>query len=61
MNKKIKFLLTMELEIDGQIKNDILMDKIIDSLNDSMPSVLFDNTELDCVVFVNNFAYSIKK
>lgn len=54
----MKFSLEIEIGIDGQIPPDnAINDLIIAELNGAMPSIFFDDDELDCMVCVNNWDY----
>ena len=54
----LKFTLEVEIEINGKIPSDtIINDRIINALNEAMPSVIFDDDKLDCLVCVNSWEY----
>ncbi len=56
----LRYTLEVEVEIDGRRPSDkMLNDRFIDSMNERFPSVAFDDEELDCAVFVNNWCYEI--
>ena len=60
MKETIKFTLTLEIDIDGKRpSDDVLVSKIIDALNEVIPSVLFDDDDLDCAVFTDSFACEV--
>ena len=62
MKETIKFTLTLEVDIDGKRpSDDVLVSKIIDALNYSIPSVLFDDDDLDCAVFAESWACEVMK
>lgn len=59
MKRTLKFILEVEIEIDGKIPEDNeITDRLISSLNEGMPSVIFDSDELDCMVCVNSWEYT---
>ena len=56
--KTFKFTLSVELDIDGKMpSDDILISRLIDAMNDGFPKLLFDDDELACAVFVNDWEY----
>ena len=60
--KTLKFTLEVELEVDGkEPTQSVMVDKIIDAMSEHFPSVMFDDDELDCVVFTNSFCYEVVK
>ena len=53
-----KFTLEVDLDIDGQTpSDDILISRLIDAMNEGFPRLVFDDEELDCVVFVKAWQY----
>jgi len=45
-----------EIEIDGKIPSDHLINgRLIEALNNSMPTLIFDDEEIDCAVLVNSW------
>ena len=60
MKETIKFTLTLEVDIDGKRpSDDVLVSKIIDALNASIPSVLLDDKDMDCAVFAESWDYEV--
>ena len=58
MKETHKFTLEVEIEIDGKRPSDeVLNDRFIGALNETFPSIVFDDDELDCSVFVNSWEY----
>lgn len=58
MKETLKFTLEVEVDIDGRRPSDeVLNGRIIDAMNENFPSLMFDNEELDCAVFVNSWEY----
>jgi len=56
----LKFALEVEIEINGERPSDeILQDRFIDAVSERFPSVVFDDDELDCTVFVNSWCYDM--
>ena len=59
MKKTLKFTLEISIDVSGDIKDDQeLTDIVIDSMNDSFPSVIFDNS--DTLIFTDSFEYKVK-
>jgi len=57
--RTLKFNLEVEIEIDGNIPPaSIINERMIVALNDGMPSIVFDDDELDCMVCVNSWGYT---
>jgi hypothetical protein len=58
MKETLIFTLEVEIEIDGRKPSDeVLNCRIIDAMNKSFPSLMFDDDGIDCAIFVNSFAY----
>ncbi len=58
MKETLKFVLEVEIEIDGRRPSDeVLRDRLIDAMNEGFPSMAFDDDDLDCAVFVNSWCY----
>jgi hypothetical protein len=58
MKETLKFTLEVEVDIDGKKPSDaVLNNRIIDAMNESFPSMMFDDDDLDCAVFVNSWEY----
>ena len=56
--KTFKFTLEVDLDIDGVTpSDDILISRLIDAMNEGFPRLVFDDEELDCIVFVNSWQY----
>jgi len=54
--KTFNFSLEIEIEIDGKIPSDHLINgRLIEALNNSMPTLIFDDEEIDCAVLVNSW------
>jgi hypothetical protein len=53
----LKFALDIDIEIDGiEPSQEILNKKLIEAISDKIPSVAFEDEELDCIVFINSSA-----
>lgn len=59
---KIKVTIDLELEIDGATppSHEWVADKTMDAISSSIPSVLEDSEEHDCIIFVKEFEVSAK-
>ncbi len=59
MKETLKFNLEVEIEVDGIRPSEaVLNSRVIEGLNEAFPSLLFDDDEIDCAVFVNSWEYT---
>lgn len=53
----LNFDLELDIRMDGKDPGrDVFVQGVIDSLNNAIPSVLFDDDSLDCAAFVESFS-----
>lgn len=59
MIKTLRFALVVEVSIDGPCPDDeTLTERVIATMYEHFPSVLLDDDEMDCTVFVNYCEYT---
>ena len=67
MRKNYCFQLNLEVDIDGEMSEELAREKVISSLYEVIPSVFFDSEdsddtkELDCVIFSTNVELILKE
>ena len=57
--RTLKFILEIEITVDGEASDHLIDERLIDALNDGMPSVFFDDDEIDCMAWVDSWGYEL--
>ena len=56
--KTIKLILEVEVDIDGKVPSDDLIESALcDALSENMPSLILDSEDLDCQIFTETWSY----